>query len=48
MKEMYKSPELEVLCLSSVERIANSGDDKLVIGNPESYGNDSTVDIPLI
>ena len=54
MKEMYKSPELEVLCLASAERLANneSIDFDQLNGGTGGNGGSSTVgdviiDIPL-
>lgn len=56
MKEMYKSPELEVLCLASNERIANNDtknsvdfdDIKNNGANAGSYtGGGTEIDIPL-
>jgi len=56
MKEMYKSPELEVLCLASNEHIANNDtknsvdfdDIKNNGANAGSYaGGGTEIDIPL-
>jgi hypothetical protein len=48
MKEMYKSPELEVLCLTPAERIANNTEIDFDWIKPESFTQgDTEIDIPL-
>lgn len=48
MKEMYKSPELEILCLAPAERIASAGDGDFDWIKPESFTQgDTEIDIPL-
>ena len=53
MKEMYKSPELELLCLASAERLANNEQldyDQLtggLGGKGSSTIGDIVIDIPL-
>ena len=51
MKETYKSPELELLCMAPAERIATDLDidfDSLTGGNGGSYTQgDTEIDLPL-
>lgn len=50
MKELYESPELEMLCLTADERLASVVDfDSLVsdFGNGVSANPDIDIDIPL-
>lgn len=53
MKETYKSPELELLCLAPAERIANTTDldfdsikDPNYVGGSFTIG-DTEIDLPL-
>ena len=53
MKETYKSPELELLCLAPAERLANNSeiDFDHLAGNPSGGGSftqgDTEIDLPL-
>lgn len=48
MKEMYKSPELEVLCLTPAERIASETEIDFDSMKPGSFTQGGTeIDIPL-
>ena len=48
MKEMYKSPELEILSLTPAERIASTTDIGFDWIKPESFTqSDTEIDIPL-
>ena len=50
MKELYISPELNVICFAPVERLANS-DDQLAIGSMRTIntysGQESSVDVEI-
>jgi len=53
MKELYISPELELLCLTAKERLANEGEeidfDSLNEGNNNAVKpSDSDIDVPLL
>lgn len=52
MKETYKSPELELLCLAPAERLANSSEiDYDILAGGQGGGStplgDTEIDIPL-